>query len=129
MYIDVYTQSFYVQSDSKTKFKEKKVVDELATTVQDVKNLCTALDQFNTDFGKLNDNVGSDEWSQDAASISTITDDIKSTFEKYCNNIASHISAINTAAGQANSRLAGTVASNDTKLASILNGIQSISTN
>ncbi len=114
---------------NKTVFKAKKVGDDTATVVQDVKNLCTALDAFNQDFGRLNDNVGSSEWSKDAESISTITDDIKSTFEKYCNNIVTHISQINQSVGQANSKLAGTVAANDTKLANVLSGIQSISTN
>jgi uncharacterized protein YoxC len=129
MYSYAYAQYFAAKSYNKTKFKEKKVADQTATVVQDVKNLCTSLDTFNQDFGRLNNNVGSSEWSKDAESISTITEDIKSTFEKYCNNIVTHIQAINTSVGQANSRLAGTVASNDSKLQNVLSGIQGISTN
>ena len=129
MYSNVYAQYFIAKKYNKTVFKAKKVGNETATVVQDVKNLCTALDTFNQDFGRLNNNVGSSEWSKDAESISTITDDIKSTFEKYCNNIVTHISQINQSVGQANSKLAGTVAENDSKLTSVLSGIQSISTN
>lgn len=129
MYISTYAIQFWASNYNKSKFKEKKVADELATVVQDVINLCNELDNFNNDFATLNNNVGSDEWSQDAADISKITDDIKSTFNDYCKNITGHIGDINIAVGQANSKLAGKVAENDTKLQGISSNISNIKTN
>lgn len=92
MYGYYYPGSFYAKKYDKAKYKPKKIANTGPELIQLIKNLNTALKQFNDDFQQLNSVVGSDQWSGDAADISAITDDINEKFLKIGTNIVEHLS-------------------------------------
>lgn len=92
MYGYYYPGSFYTKKYDKAKYKPKKIATKAPELIQLIKNLNTALNQFNQDFQQLNSVVGSDQWSGDAADISTITDDLNEKFLKLGTNIVEHLS-------------------------------------
>lgn len=117
---------FNTKSYIKAKFKYQKVATDLSDVVAKVNALCDNLDAINDEFTKFNNNVGSSEWSKDAADISGIIDNIKDSFSTICQNIVTDISDINTAIGMSNSKLAGKITENQAKFSAISNEMQNI---